>query len=98
MLAPQIETLNQMLTAHLHRLGAEIGPRPSGSVANHAAAEYIRDIFRQCDLEVEMQTFSCIAWEDRGTTLELGGDRLGHIRCMRNLSIGTIMALRVSFP
>ena len=73
MLAPQIETLNQMLTAHLHRLGAEIGPRPSGSVANHAAAEYIRDIFRQCDLEVEMQTFSCIAWEDRGTILEFGG-------------------------
>ena len=61
---------------HLHRLCVEIGPRPSGSPGNQAAAEYIQSVFQGCGLEVEMQEFACPAWEELSTSLELNGNRL----------------------
>ena len=76
MLELPIATLSQQLELHLDILSTQIGPRPSCSSANHAAAEYIQAIFKQCDLDVEMQTFPCPSWEDQGTIIELGGNLL----------------------
>ena len=60
----------------MEKLSVQIGPRPSGSPENHVAAEYIHDVFRGCNLEVERQTFPCPSWKDLGTMLELGGNQL----------------------
>lgn len=73
---PPNTTLSQQVAAHLEKLSVQIGPRPSGSPANHAAAEYIHGVFRQCDLDVKVQTFPCPSWEDRGTILKLNGKLL----------------------
>jgi aminopeptidase YwaD len=61
---------------HLRKLAAEIGPRPGGSPGNAAAAEYIRHVFEDCGLEVEMQSFECPTWEEQQTLLELNGEPL----------------------
>jgi aminopeptidase YwaD len=61
---------------HLSKLAGEIGARPGGSSGNAAAAEYIRQIFHDCGLEVEMQSFDCPTWEEQQTLLELNGERL----------------------
>ncbi len=64
------------LVKHLQHLCVEIGPRPVGSRANQAAADYIRQAFQDAGLQVEMQAFPCPVWEDRGTGLELDGQPL----------------------
>ena len=64
------------LMQHLERLCVEIGPRPIGSRANHAAAEYIGNVFRQAGLEVEEQPYACRAWEHGETYLEMEGERI----------------------
>ena len=61
---------------HLERLCVEIGPRPVGSKENQAAADYVRRAFESCGLDVEMQEFPCPVWEEKGTRLELNGERL----------------------
>lgn len=64
------------IAAHLHRLAADIGPRPAGSAGNRAAAEYIRSVFESCGLPVELQEIPCPAWEEGQTLLEVDGQRL----------------------
>lgn len=54
---------------HLKALSVQIGPRPSGSVGNKAAAAYIESVFRRCGLAVETQEFVCPAWEELGAWL-----------------------------
>jgi len=61
---------------HLSHLCVQIGARPAGSAANHAAAAYIQRIFEASGLEVEMQEFFCPVWKDKDTCLELGGERV----------------------
>ena len=70
------DPLVERVAAHLRRLCVQIGPRPGGSPANLAAAEYIRSIYQSCGLDVEMQEFACPAWEDLGTHLEVNGASL----------------------
>jgi aminopeptidase YwaD len=60
---------------HLEHL-VSLGPRPIGSPANQAAADYIRDNFRAIGLDVEEQPYPCTVWEHRSTRLSLGNDRL----------------------
>jgi aminopeptidase YwaD len=67
----QIPCANIM--AHLHHLCVTIGPRPSGSQANRAAADYIRNVFERCDLEVETQPFAVPAWQTKYTQLDIAG-------------------------
>jgi aminopeptidase YwaD len=64
------------LSRHLSRLCVEIGPRPIGSPGEHAAAEYIQEVFRAADLDVETQRFECPAWQDEGTWLTLDGEQV----------------------
>jgi Iap family predicted aminopeptidase len=66
--------LETELTKHLNRLCVEIGPRPIGSPGDHAAAEYVREVFGAAGLEVETQDFECPAWEHLGTHLTLDGE------------------------
>jgi aminopeptidase YwaD len=54
---------------YLFHLSSEIGPRPGGSPANRAAAEYIRHQFELSNLEVEMQNFDCPQWEELSVRL-----------------------------
>jgi aminopeptidase YwaD len=61
---------------HLSKLAGEIGARPGGAPGNAAAAEYIRQVFQDCGLEVEVQSFDCPTWEEQQTLLELNGERL----------------------
>jgi Iap family predicted aminopeptidase len=65
--------LEAKLTQHLLQLAVEIGTRPLGSAANHAAARYIRDVFQSFGLAVEEQPFACRVWQDEETILELDG-------------------------
>lgn len=64
------------LLSHVRRLSAEIGPRPIGSPANQAAADYLRDRFLTAGLAVEEQPYTCTAWEHESTALCLEGEPL----------------------
>lgn len=44
-------------TEHLHRLADGIGPRPATTDAEAEAADYIEDVFRAHDVDVERQEF-----------------------------------------
>lgn len=61
---------------HLKHLCVEIGPRPVGSAANHAAADYVEAAFQAAGLEVERQEFPCPDWVEEDTLLEMDGQRL----------------------
>jgi aminopeptidase YwaD len=61
---------------HVQRLAGDIGARPCGSAANHAAAAYIRAEMTACGLEVETQPYPCPDWALEDTILEAGGLRL----------------------
>ncbi len=71
--------LTEQIAAHLHCLCVQIGPRPGGSRANHAAADYIRGIYQACGMEVEMQEFACPAWEELETRLDVNGTSLAAV-------------------
>jgi aminopeptidase YwaD len=53
---------------HLRAL-LELGPRPIGSAANQAAADYIRDCFSALNYQVEEQEYSCTAFDHASTNL-----------------------------
>jgi Iap family predicted aminopeptidase len=61
---------------HLKELCVNIGSRPAGSPANHAAAAYIEQVFRVAGLDVEEQQYNCTAWEHQETYLEISGQSL----------------------
>ena len=44
--------------AHIRHLCVDIGHRPTGSLNNQAAADYIESVFRDAGLAVERQTFA----------------------------------------
>lgn len=64
---------NAIIQRALHRLVAEIGPRPSASPANHAAADFLAAEFARLGYAVERQEYPATAWEHRATRLKLGG-------------------------
>lgn len=68
--------LEKALMHHLQHLCVEIGPRPSGSPQNHAAADYIAQVFQSAGLEVEEQRYDCPAWEHQQTQLLLNEEPL----------------------
>jgi aminopeptidase YwaD len=71
-----VRGMESRVMQHLRHLCVEIGPRPVGSAANHAAAGYVEAAFRAAGLEVERQEFACPDWVEGDTLLELGGRRL----------------------
>jgi aminopeptidase YwaD len=68
--------LHQELTYHLHRLAGEIGPRPSGSPGNQAAAAYIESALRAAGCATETQAYACPDWRCAGASLVFEGHEL----------------------
>lgn len=68
--------MQSRLMQHLRHLCVEIGPRPVGSAANHAAADYVEGALRATGLPVERQAFPCPDWVEEDTLLEIAGQRL----------------------
>lgn len=64
------------LMQHLTMLADTIGPRPAGTPAHAAAAEYIERHFAGAGLHVENLPFTCPGWDNTATTLTLDGDTL----------------------
>lgn len=64
--------LLQQIKHHIYKLSVNIGERPTGSVANHRAENYIRQVFIQNKFQVDLQEFNCIDWEKSKTTLKVG--------------------------
>jgi aminopeptidase YwaD len=64
-----IETIRE----YVHQLATRIGPRPQGSPACRAAAEYIRQSLAQSGMEGEEQRSPCLDWEGGACRLEIGG-------------------------
>ncbi len=60
---------------HLTTL-TNFGPRPIGSQANQAAADFIAATFSAAGLQVEEQPYACTAWDVQKTLLEINGERL----------------------
>ena len=61
---------------HVKHLAVNIGSRPIGSAANHAAADYITGVFEQSGLSIEKQEISCPEWVEEHTSLALGSELL----------------------
>ena len=61
--------LKNEIQRHLEKLVTEIGVRPTGSEAEHAAEEYIQKIFSQAGLQIKKQEFPCQVWQDNGCSL-----------------------------
>ena len=66
----------QQAMRHLERFASEIGSRTIGSPGNHAAADYIAELFQGAGLEVEFQDFPCPDWMEEFTSLKLRGEVL----------------------
>ncbi|MHB1132049.1 MAG: M28 family metallopeptidase [Chloroflexota bacterium] len=67
------EPLVARLASHLRQVCVSVGPRPGGSPANAAAADYIAGVFQASGLAVERQEFACPAWEEVDTCLSVQG-------------------------
>jgi Iap family predicted aminopeptidase len=61
---------------HVEQLSVQIGCRPIGSSANHAAADYISGVFERCGLSATRQEISVPDWTDESTSLKLNGEYL----------------------
>lgn len=63
------------LFEHLTTL-TNLGPRPVGSPANQAGADFIAAAFSAAGWQVEEQPYPCTAWQGGETLLDLDGERL----------------------
>src|SRR5574338_454060 len=54
-----VKTIADGSLEHVKHLAVEIGSRPIGSPANHAAADYISQVFKKSGLSVERQEIQC---------------------------------------
>jgi aminopeptidase YwaD len=61
---------------YVKHLSVHIGSRPIGSAANHAAADYIGEVFNRSGLSVERQEIPCPEWVEEQTSLVLNGEQL----------------------
>lgn len=65
------EKLLKQIEQHIQELAVNIGERPTGSVANRRAENYITQVFRRNGFQVELQEFECIDWEQNQTILKV---------------------------
>lgn len=71
-----MKAIDEQTLSHVKRLSVDIGNRPIGSAANHAAADYIADVFTACGLVVEKQAIPVPDWLVEDTSLEFNGEQL----------------------
>lgn len=65
--------LQAQVLAHLTELAVNIGSRPTGSVGNHRAGEYLQRVLTEHGWEVETQRFECLTWQAGQATLTAPG-------------------------
>lgn len=58
---------------HTSHLSAGLGPRPSATPANLAAAEYIRQELTTLGYQIETQPFDAVAWQENAVSLKARG-------------------------
>src|SRR3990172_3118305 len=66
----------RILNAFLQDICLNIGERPTGSVNNRLAGEYIAGQFKRLGFEVETQEFNGIDWHSSATWLRMGDHQL----------------------
>ena len=71
-----MKTISESALKHVKHLSVDIGSRPIGSAANHAAADYISGVFSDSGLSVERQEIPCPEWIEEQTALTLSGELL----------------------
>lgn len=71
-----MSNLEEVIKKHIDQLSRVIGPRQSGSVGNHAAANYIEDQMRRFGVDVERQTFACPDWRVEDVELTIAGRKI----------------------
>ncbi|MEO1299420.1 MAG: M28 family peptidase [Cyanobacteria bacterium J06636_16] len=70
------DALLRQVRRHISELSVNIGARPTGSVANHKAENYIKQTFIRNNFQVDLQTFNCIDWEQGETSLNIEGAKI----------------------
>ena len=68
--------LKATLRNHMEMLCDKIGPRPTGSLKNMEALNYVFNVLQKCGLQVRKQEFNCIDWKNSGATLLLDGKKI----------------------
>jgi Zn-dependent M28 family amino/carboxypeptidase len=59
--------------SYVDGLAVNIGSRPVGSENNQRAQQYLLDQYRQLGYQADLQPFTVTSYDDRGSTLTLGG-------------------------
>jgi aminopeptidase YwaD len=67
--------LESEVMGHVHKLSVEIGPRVMGTPEDHAAADYVRQVFERAGLVLDEHRWECPYWTAGETTLEISGER-----------------------
>lgn len=62
--------------SHLNFLCNTLPTRRVGSSGNQQAAAYIRDHWQTVGLQVNIQPFDCIDWQDQGATLHIANEEI----------------------
>ncbi|MDR2956970.1 MAG: M28 family peptidase [Coriobacteriales bacterium] len=62
-----------LLQKHMTMLCEIIGARPTGSVENKAATDYVIEILNTLGFNTHRQEFDCIDWRNSGATLTIDG-------------------------
>lgn len=57
----------------LNKLAIEIGPRPAGSAANHAATDFVVSQFAEAGYEIVRQEYPCPDWQPKECRLVVEG-------------------------
>ncbi|MEM7539423.1 MAG: M28 family peptidase, partial [Chloroflexota bacterium] len=65
--------MDTQLQQHLSHLAGAIGCRLIGTAGNHAAADYIEQVFTNANLAVRRQTYPCPAWKVEECNLTVAG-------------------------
>ena len=71
-----MQPIKERIMDHLNTLSCEIGCRPVGTEANHAASVYIENVFRKSGLDIEIQEFNVPVWQLDEAFIEFNGERL----------------------
>lgn len=58
---------------HLDYLAKQIGPRMIGTPGNLVAADYIENVFKESNLEVQRQNYPCPSWRAEHCEFNIGG-------------------------
>lgn len=91
-----LETLRDRAGADVNAL-VKLGPRVAGTPAMEQASAYLLEEYRKAGYVADIQTFTYSKFEDRGSSVSVGGTTLQG-RALRRTAAGTPMARLVAVP